>query len=110
MTITVLGWLVHQAITQESLLSLAGGALTVLWVWGLQMEWEVWACSCPTVSELFHPLPLLLESALGETLSQGRSSEVDATMKGQFEMLDLPIFNLEPVCDFGSTCTWFVLP
>lgn len=82
----------------------------MLWVWGLQMEWEEWACSCPTVSEPFRPLPLLLESALGEALSQGRSSEADATMKGQVEMLDLPIFDLEPVGDCGSACTLFVLP
>lgn len=66
--------------------------------------------SCPTMSEPFCPLPLLMESALGEARSQGRSSEADATMKGQVEMLGLPVFDLEPVGGCGSACTLFVLP
>lgn len=73
------------------------------------MEWELWACSCPAVSEPFHPLSLLLESALGEVLSQGGgSSEEDTTVKGHVEKLDCPIFDSEPVGDCGSACTLYL--
>lgn len=106
----MLGWLVCQAKTQESLLSSVGGGLTVLWVWGLQMEWDLWACSCPAVSEPFRPLSLLLESMLGKDRSQGGSSEEHTTIKGQIEMLDLPIFDSEPVGDRRSTVLCLYLP